>query len=90
LGTLFNKNLPFDSVNELQLLIKSRYPIIYLETWEEERAERLIKIVAKNLNKFLFIWKSTKGLFQVDIQEKIYNPVKPLSALSHMYSLYEN
>jgi len=86
LGALFNKNLPFDSVNELHLLVKSRYPIIYLETWEEERAERLIEIVAKNLNKFLFIWKSTKGLFRADIQETIYNTVKPLSALSHIYS----
>ncbi|MFQ6081996.1 MAG: AAA family ATPase, partial [Candidatus Aminicenantia bacterium] len=75
-----------DTARELELLIRSRYPIIYLETWEEERTEHLLKIVAQKLGKYLFIWTSTKGLFRLDIQDSIYNTAHPLSALSHIYS----
>ena len=40
-----------DPAEELGLLIKSRYPIVFLETWEEDRAERLLKTIARRLNK---------------------------------------
>lgn len=73
-----------DSVRELELLIKSRYPIIYLETWEEERAENLLNLIARNLKKPLFIWTSTKGLCRCDMQSPIYNTAHPLQALSHI------
>jgi len=75
-----------DTAQELELLIRSKYPIIYLETWEEERAEKLLKIIAQKLGKYLFIWTSTKGLFRSDIQEPIYNTNHPLNVLSHIYS----
>jgi len=75
-----------DTAQELELLIRSKYPIIYLETWEEERAENLLKIIANNLGKYLFIWTSTMGLFRSDIQEPIYNTIQPLYALAHIYS----
>ena len=29
--------------DELELLIRSRYPVLYLLTWEEARAERLLR-----------------------------------------------
>ena len=73
-----------DTIRELELLIKSRYPIIYLETWEEERAESLLNLVAQNLKKPLFIWTSTKGLYRSDIQSPIYNTANPMQALSHI------
>lgn len=46
-------------VDELKLLIRSRYPIIYLLTYEEERAERLLKNIAKDLKKKLAAWSIT-------------------------------
>ncbi len=81
-----NPSQEIDFIQELELLIKSRYPIIYLETWEEERAENILEIIARNLKIFLFIWKSTKGLFRLDLKDPIYNTINPLQALSHMYS----
>jgi SpoVK/Ycf46/Vps4 family AAA+-type ATPase len=75
-----------DPVRELELLIKSRYPLIYLETWEEERAEELLSIVAKNLGKPFFLWSATKGLFRREAQNSIYNTTQPLQALAHISS----
>ena len=40
-----------DTAQELELLIRSKYPIIYLETWEEERAENLLKVIANKLGR---------------------------------------
>jgi len=75
-----------DPVQELELLIRSRYPIIYLESWEEERVEHLLNLIAKNLKKPLFIWTSTKGVYRSDMQNPIYNTSNPLQALSHIQS----
>ena len=75
-----------DTAQELELLLRSKYQIIYLETWEEERAEHLLGVIAGKLGKHLFIWTSTKGLYRSDIQEPIYNTIQPLSALAHIYS----
>ena len=38
-----------DTAKELELLIRSKYTIIYLETWEEERAENLLEVIANKL-----------------------------------------
>ncbi|MBI4665484.1 MAG: AAA family ATPase [Nitrospinae bacterium] len=44
---------------ELKLLIRSRFPIIYLLTHEEERAEKLIASIAAELNKKTSFWSIT-------------------------------
>lgn len=49
-------------IDELKLLIRSRYPIIYLLTYEEERAESLLKTIAKDLKKKLATWSITSDL----------------------------
>jgi SpoVK/Ycf46/Vps4 family AAA+-type ATPase len=76
-----------DPAQELGLLIKSRYPIVFLETWEEERAERLVRTIARRLNKPLFVWTATKGLFRSDLPNAIYNTAQPLQALAHISSM---
>lgn len=43
-------------VGELELLVRSRYPIVWVETSEEERARKLIEGVAGTLNKKVFHW----------------------------------
>ncbi len=44
---------------ELKLLVRSRYPIIYLLTFEEERAERVLKTIAEDMKKELVVWSAT-------------------------------
>jgi len=41
---------------ELELLIRSRYPIIWVETAEESRASKLVETVAGRLGKRIFHW----------------------------------
>ena len=46
---------------ELELLIRSRYPILYLLSWEEGRAERLLRDLGGTLNKKVYVWSITRG-----------------------------
>ena len=52
--------------HELDLLIRARYPIIYLRTSEESRALNLIANIAKAQKKDLVSWSSTEGLNLVE------------------------
>lgn len=48
-------------VEELDLYIRARYPIIYLVTSEEQRAERIIAQAAQRTGKPRFAWTITEG-----------------------------
>jgi AAA+ superfamily predicted ATPase len=58
-ATAARKLLPQD---ELEILIRARYPIIYVISWEEERVERCLKQIAERRNKSLFTWTITQGI----------------------------
>jgi MoxR-like ATPase len=47
---------------ELEVLIRARYPIIYVTTWEEERVEQLLREIAEKRGKKLFVWTATQGV----------------------------
>ncbi len=48
-----------DIYDELKLLIRARYPIIYLLTYEEDRAEALLRKISSDLNKKLITWSAS-------------------------------
>ncbi len=48
--------------DELELLIRARYPILYLVTPEEGRVREIVGSVARRRNKKLFEWSVTTGL----------------------------
>ena len=66
-------------INEIRLYIKSRYPIIYLVTSEENRAEKLMKKAAQLTKKQCFFWSVTDGYYNTD---KFGNDKTPLNALN--------
>ena len=50
---------------QLSILIQAQYPLIYLNTPEEERAERAIASIAElNPIRRLFVWTSTRGIVE--------------------------
>lgn len=51
-----------DPLKDLDLLIRSRYGLIVLETVEEERAETLLRHLADHLRLPLFGWTPTRGI----------------------------
>jgi len=79
-----SKNL----LREIELLLKSRHSIIFIETAEEERADTLIKHLADHLDIGLFIWSVSKGLRRIDVETKgsIYQTTDLAKALGHIES----
>jgi AAA+ superfamily predicted ATPase len=48
--------------DELEVLIRARYPIIYVVTWEEERLERRLDEIARRRNKTFHVWTCSQGI----------------------------
>jgi SpoVK/Ycf46/Vps4 family AAA+-type ATPase len=46
---------------ELEVLIRARYPLLYVVTPEEHRAEELVRLTANRLQKRLHTWTLTRG-----------------------------
>lgn len=47
---------------ELGVLIRARYPLLYLVSWEESRVELMLARVAQRQGKRVFFWTVTKGI----------------------------
>jgi ATP-dependent 26S proteasome regulatory subunit len=52
--------------NELNILIRAKYPILYIVSWEERRIEQTLRLVAGQLRKKLYGWSITDGLRPLD------------------------
>lgn len=46
---------------QIEVLARAKYPILYVVTWEEGRAEAAIEAVAKKLGRKYFSWSITQG-----------------------------
>jgi AAA+ superfamily predicted ATPase len=51
-----------DPRDELDVLIRARYAIIYVVSWEEDRVERYLREIAERRKKNLFVWTVTQGI----------------------------
>lgn len=73
-----------DPLKDLQLLIKSRYSIIVLETPEGDRAEILLRRLSRELRLPFFAWSRTKGLRRDGEPSGIYGTQDAAQALAHV------
>ena len=81
-------------VDELEILIRARYPVIYLHTSEETRILPLVAAVATRRNKRVFEWSSSTGLVPGGTHpqsQKARNPATrdPLVALDQVIEQVE-
>ncbi len=73
--------------DDLEVLIRARYPIIYVVTWEEERIEQRLYEIARRRNKTLHIWTCSQGLvrYGAEVQQRSRtgsgNTCEPMAAL---------
>lgn len=74
-------------MEDLRLLVQSRYPILYVETWEEERLEQLLIAVAVELGLPFWTWSVSQGLRRRGTDQAAYETQQPLAALRHVASL---
>ena len=54
--------MPSPDDRELETLIRARYPIIYIVSWEEKRVEDALKAITAERGKRLFFWTVTQGM----------------------------
>lgn len=47
---------------EIEVLIRAKYPILYVVSWEERRVEEALQTLSKNLNRTLHTWTLTQGM----------------------------
>lgn len=71
---------------ELKVLIKAQYPLIYLVTSEEERTERAIAMIAqeKSQQRRVFVWTVTHGIIEYGQSRHTsqhHNTVSPEAAI---------
>lgn len=52
------------AAEEIEILIRARYPILAVLSWEEERVMTNLQVVADRLGKQLFEWSITRGLIR--------------------------
>lgn len=75
-----------EPAEELDILIRARYPIIYVLSWEEERIEQELARIAAARNKKLYVWTCTQGIVKHGAEPQktksgTGNTSDPLSAL---------
>ncbi len=49
-------------IEELEILIRARYPVIYVVTWEESRVEAAVAEIASKRDKKVFSWSICRGI----------------------------
>ena len=77
-----------DILHDLDVLIRSRYSLIFLDSKEENRAQALLKLLADHMNIPYFTWSLSKGLVREDLDSgaPVYNSQDIMIALGHIES----
>lgn len=75
---------PSDSLRDLEMLVRSRYGVIRLETIEEDRAKSLLTHLADKMGLPLFVWTVSRGLRRRGQETSIFNTGELPQALAHI------
>jgi SpoVK/Ycf46/Vps4 family AAA+-type ATPase len=51
--------------SEIEILVRARYPLIYVVSWEEDRVVREIDAIGRRLGKQIFTWTVNEGIQMV-------------------------
>jgi AAA+ superfamily predicted ATPase len=76
--------MPKDALNDIELLLRSRHGLIYLDTPEEERANSLLAHVSDRLGLPFFTWTRSQGLWRQDLATPLYESQEPAKAIQHV------
>jgi SpoVK/Ycf46/Vps4 family AAA+-type ATPase len=77
-----------DREEELNVLVRAKYPILYIVSWEERRIEQTLRLVAAERRKKLYGWTLTNGIVPLDgyealpIDQATRNPVHALDYIA--------
>lgn len=68
---------PSPARDEVETLVRARYPVIYIVSWEEARVEQHLREVAKRRGKQLHVWSVTSGLRDATNDVGLLGPAAP-------------
>lgn len=78
--------LATEALADLELLIRSRWGMIHIDTVEAERVLTLLRHVSDRLSLPLFTWSRTRGIQRDGADNAIYDTQEPAKALAHVLS----
>jgi len=72
---------------EISLLIKSKYPVVYIETIDETHSLKQLRLIASQLNLTCFYWSVSEGLRKAFMEGEYYNTKEPAKMLQMLLML---
>lgn len=70
---------------EIDILIRARYPLVYVVSYEEQRVLQVLSSLGAQRNKQVFVWSITTGIHKYEESDKTDDSTKdPLAVLSHI------
>ena len=75
---------------ELQSLVRARYPLIHINTYEEDRCLAVVRALAKQLDQHMLIWSTSRGVRAVEPANDPSNPRSRLADLTAAVELFES
>lgn len=77
-------------LEELDIFVRARYPLLYLVSWEEHRVDAILSELARAHGKALFTWSITRGLRSMGtsrtapLPEDTRNPIDAMAAIEKL------
>lgn len=72
-----------ETIKQIDLLIRSGYPLLYIVSYEEKRVETALKKICEVRNLNLFIWTIADGIFDSEGYQ-IHRASEPIEALGQI------
>ncbi len=69
---------------DLEMLIRSRYGIIHVDTLEEERVDAILRLVSDRITVPFFTWTRSRGVCRDGNINGVYDTTDPAKALAHV------
>jgi ATP-dependent 26S proteasome regulatory subunit len=73
-----------NTTKDIVNLLKAQYPILYIETHEEDRAERLLQDISDELSLDFYSWSFPGGLWQGKDEVNVGEELDPLGVLQYV------
>jgi ATP-dependent 26S proteasome regulatory subunit len=73
------------SAHEIEVLIRAKYPILYIVSWEERRVADAVGKICQNINRTLHTWSITQGMRPP--VNRMTGPVKPTTLPGELEAL---
>src|SRR5581483_4218360 len=75
---------------ELQSLVRARYPLIHINTFEEDRCLGAVRALARHLDQHLWVWSTSRGVRALEPANDPSNGRHRLADLTAAVELFES